>query len=126
MISMNFILHTIPEKLLFMNRDTSMFGIQIIVAVESLMSQLIGWNYLGVLMKWIKVSDQMPETQTDVLTYCISHGITKEGFINTYRKNEEYMAIDQIVKWRDMEPSFRCDRCFGKVIAWMPLPDKPE
>lgn len=85
-------------------------------------------------MEWIKCSDRLPEIKEDdyrsddVLTFCISDGITRNiGFQNTYPKDEKYLAIDAVVNWSEgSEPSFRGDKFFGKVTHWMPLPKSPE
>jgi len=78
-------------------------------------------------MNWIDVSEKLPEEFIDVLTCCVSHGRSTEYGLNTYPEDEKYMAIDRLCVWSDgYPPSFRCDRFFGKVIAWMPLPRMPE
>ena len=77
-------------------------------------------------MTWIKCADKRPEPETDVLTYCISDGNSRQGFPNTYEKDEKYVAVDLIVKWREGEPSFRTERFFGIVTHWMPIPSLPE
>ncbi len=84
--------------------------------------------------EWISVEEKMPLIiqnlieSCDVLTFCVSHGNPSEfGHVNTYREGETYQAIDRLVKWRDKEtPSFRCDRFYGKVTHWMPLPESPK
>ena len=85
-------------------------------------------------MEWISVKDRLPEFipdlpySEDVLACCISHGKNNEwGYVNTYPKDEKYLSIDRLTAWEDKdEPSFRCDRFYGKVTHWMPLPNPPE
>jgi hypothetical protein len=77
-------------------------------------------------MEWINVNDSLPEEGEDVLTFCISDGLSRGRFPNTYEKDVEYLSIDQLVKWSDISPSFRTDRFYGKVTHWMSLPNPPE
>ena len=77
-------------------------------------------------MNWWGVNEKLPDEFVDVLTLCISHGRSTEYGLNMYPINEKYMAIDSFIKWSDGTiPSFRTDRYYGKVIAWMPLPKPP-
>lgn len=85
-------------------------------------------------MNWISVKDRLPEMipetcySEDVLAFCISHGKSTEFHSpNTYAKDEKYISIDRLVKWSDKkEISFRCNRFYGKVTHWMPLPKPPK
>ncbi len=83
---------------------------------------------------WIDVEERLPEMNWSnhcseyVLAWCISHGKTSEfGHPNTYPEGEGYPCIDRLSKCYDRtQPSFTCDRHYGKVTHWMPLPDKPK
>lgn len=83
-------------------------------------------------MEWISVEDRLPvlpegnQYSEDVLAWCVSDGITRDGFPNTYKKNQRYLSVDAIVRWKDREPSFRADRFYGKVTHWMPIQTPPK
>lgn len=84
-------------------------------------------------MEWISVNDRLPELKDgnvyseDVFAYCISDGETRDCRIpNTYPKAQRYSSIDCIVRWKDSSPSFRCNKMYGKVTHWMPLPEPPK
>jgi hypothetical protein len=86
------------------------------------------------MSEWIRVNDRLPRLlpnlnySHDVLTLCISSGITEDFMApNTVPKGEKYIAIDSLVKWSDRDmPSFRGDRFFGEITHWMPLPEFPN
>ena len=71
--------------------------------------------------KWVSVKDRLPEEGDDVLVWfeyyrygeynCLyqTHGI------GTYFENFKSWLINGETGWRDL-----------RVIAWMPLPEKPE
>ena len=71
-------------------------------------------------MEWISVSERLPEHFKDVLVWVV------EG--KQYFENENYFAIDQIIKVKNhVKMDFRTHIfCLGKVTHWSELPQSPN
>lgn len=81
-------------------------------------SLIVDGRPITIPLIWTRIEDSLPDTETDILTYCVSHG----GKNTCWEKDERYFAIDRFL----IGKVFRTDLFFNAhVTHWMHLPNPP-
>ena len=76
--------------------------------------------------RWVAVSEQLPEEETEVLVTVYFHGVKDyKGGWNSHIEPKYYTEVASFYddEWHSYTDEYKIARNRHEVIAWMPLPE---